>query len=337
MSKQRFINTKFWDDDWIVELNANQKLVYLYLITNPLTTIAGSYEVSVRRIAFDTALSPAIVKDSLSRFEAAGKIVYRNGWLLLGNFIKHQSNNPKVLKGIEVAVSNSPDWVKDTLSKGMDSLSKPTIYSDSDSDSDSDSNNQEKEEEGKPTPPAKRPKGLCEIPPDFSAPQKEIEKLAAECPTVAIGLETANFIDHYLGNGEKGKDWLARWRKWIRTQHKWNLERQAQNPQSATAKKNTTDMLSPDYVSEADHTPFEIAVFGADVVQKGMTPEYYQEFRAEWSRNNPKYLHEVTEYEHGREFRERFSEAGQGAVSPSVAASGGNGHRPQAALPVPRG
>ena len=41
--KHRYIKTKFWDDSYIIELNPHEKLLFLYLITNPLTNIAGVY------------------------------------------------------------------------------------------------------------------------------------------------------------------------------------------------------------------------------------------------------------------------------------------------------
>jgi len=46
MAKNRYINTKFWDDPFIAELSIKEKLLYLYLITNPLTNAAGIYEIS---------------------------------------------------------------------------------------------------------------------------------------------------------------------------------------------------------------------------------------------------------------------------------------------------
>lgn len=123
MSKQRYINTRFWDDNYIVTLDPLEKLLFLYLITNPLTEISGAYEIPLRRIAFDTGIDREMVLKIFDRFADADRIIYRDGWILICNFIKHQSNNPKIVKGIETSVSRCPDWIKDRLSVAYQELS----------------------------------------------------------------------------------------------------------------------------------------------------------------------------------------------------------------------
>lgn len=123
MAKQRYINTHFWDDSYVVELDPIEKLLFLYFLTNPLTNIAGAYEVSLRRVAFDTGIDREMIVKILARFETANKIIYRDGWILITNFIKNQSLNPKMLKGVEDVVSDCPEWIKETLSIAYQSLS----------------------------------------------------------------------------------------------------------------------------------------------------------------------------------------------------------------------
>jgi len=125
MAKNRYLNTHFWDDVWVVELDQIEKLMFLYLLTNPLTTIAGVYEISLRRIALDTGLDKDMILKILARFEDAGKVFYQDGWVAIVNFTKHQAINPKIQKGIDKTLSGCPDWVSDRLSKPMDRLSKP--------------------------------------------------------------------------------------------------------------------------------------------------------------------------------------------------------------------
>lgn len=129
MAKQRVINTKFWDDNYIVSLNAEEKLVFLYLLTNPLTNIAGCYEIGLSRIAFDTTIPAVTIMKIFEKFSEAGKVTYRDGWVVIHNFIKNQANNPKVKIGIEEAVKCCPDWVKDAYSIGFDSLSHLNLNS----------------------------------------------------------------------------------------------------------------------------------------------------------------------------------------------------------------
>jgi hypothetical protein len=54
MATHRYIATSFWQDDWIQSLDPSEKYMYLYLMTNPLTTIAGIYKIGNRQISFDT-------------------------------------------------------------------------------------------------------------------------------------------------------------------------------------------------------------------------------------------------------------------------------------------
>ena len=203
MAKERYINTKFWDDEYIVDLDSDGKLVFLYLLTNPLTTIAGIYEVSLKRIAFDTGLPCERVQAALKRFEEDGKVLFRNGWIAIKNFIRHQMSRGswKVRKGIAIALRSVPatlrEWVggdgslsvetqgdgkaTDSVSNPMDSLRYPTLHLDPDSDPDSDpSSSLDTCVCSAPTAKAKR----HDYPTEFEAwwaiyPRKVVKKAAA--------------------------------------------------------------------------------------------------------------------------------------------------------------
>lgn len=129
MAKQRVISTHFWDDGFVSGLGPMEKLLFLYLLTNPLTTIAGCYEITVRRICFDTGIDEKTVMQIFEKFAESGRIVYRDGWILIVNFIKNQSRNPKIEKGIEEAVKCCPDWAKHRLSIAYPSLSHLNLNS----------------------------------------------------------------------------------------------------------------------------------------------------------------------------------------------------------------
>jgi len=115
MAKQRYINTHFWDDSYISELTPTEKLLFLYLLTNPLTNIIGIYEISVKRISFDTSIPVDKITSVLNKFSKDGKILYKNGFIAIKNFVKHQKLNPSIRKGIEVLESQVPqellEWI----------------------------------------------------------------------------------------------------------------------------------------------------------------------------------------------------------------------------------
>ena len=108
MSKKRYVDTKFWDDNYIMDKDPIEKLLFLYLLTNTLTNIIGIYEISIKRIAFDTGIDKEMVLKILERFEADNKIKYENGWVIIKNFIKHQLDNPKINAGMETLLKEVP-------------------------------------------------------------------------------------------------------------------------------------------------------------------------------------------------------------------------------------
>ena len=130
MAKNRMVNTRFWDDSYVARMGPNEKLVFLYLLTNPLTTIAGVYELSARRASFDTGLSQKEIGKVLEKLDKDGKIIRIGDWIGIVNFIRYQSLNPKVRKGIQVELEKAPKELIDRLginperfAIGLDSLS----------------------------------------------------------------------------------------------------------------------------------------------------------------------------------------------------------------------
>lgn len=118
MAKFRLVNTHFWDDGFVRKMPAGDKLLFLYLLTNPCTTIAGSYEITLERMKFDTGMDEKRLREAIDRLTAARKITYKDDWILIHNFIKNQTKTDKTITGIKNVLNDSPDWVKDTISKG---------------------------------------------------------------------------------------------------------------------------------------------------------------------------------------------------------------------------
>lgn len=112
MAKFRSINTKFWVDPYVISLDTSTKLLFLYFLTNPYTEICGAYEITLRQIQFDTGLDTVCIQTGISLLQADKKIIYKDGWVFLPNWVKNQSLNPSVVKGILNSLQNAPDWVK---------------------------------------------------------------------------------------------------------------------------------------------------------------------------------------------------------------------------------
>lgn len=116
MAKNRYVNTAFWEDPYILEkLDPSEKLLYLYLFTNDKATVSGCYEISLRKIAFETGFDQDTVKKMLSRFETDNKIIYSDGWMICYNTIKNQVLNPKIIQGVKNQISALPLKIKDLI------------------------------------------------------------------------------------------------------------------------------------------------------------------------------------------------------------------------------
>lgn len=117
MANNRQVSTNFWKDNYVVELDPTEKLIFLYLLTNPKTNVAGVYEINFREVSFDTGFEVEMVKRVIARFERDGKVQYENGYILLTNWVKHQSMNPSVKSGIERIIAGLPSWLSDIITK----------------------------------------------------------------------------------------------------------------------------------------------------------------------------------------------------------------------------
>lgn len=108
MSKKRYFDTKFWSDTWVVDsLNPLDRYLFMYLMLNEKTNIAGVYELPLRTMANELGLDREEVVRMLKRLEP--KVYYRDGWVVLANAIKHQNyNNKFIAEGIRGELCKAP-------------------------------------------------------------------------------------------------------------------------------------------------------------------------------------------------------------------------------------
>lgn len=116
-NRQRMINTKFWSDSFVVDkLNPLDRYLFLYFLTNEKTNLSGVYELPIRTIANETGLEKEEVLRMIERLK--GKVEYKNGWVCLVNFTKHQNNeNGSIVKGIENRLKELPNEVREWVNK----------------------------------------------------------------------------------------------------------------------------------------------------------------------------------------------------------------------------
>lgn len=115
MAKLRSVNILFWSDSYIEDLNPHGKLVFNYLLTNSLTQIGGFYKISVKKISDETGITREEISDLLTKFEDDKKIIYRDGWLVLRNSLRHQNLNPNMAISVVTTLADAPEWVRQAV------------------------------------------------------------------------------------------------------------------------------------------------------------------------------------------------------------------------------
>ena len=156
MANFRTISPSFWSDPFVEELTPSEKLLYIYLFSNEHVSNIGVTEASIRKVAFETGVDTASVSAFIGQMSSLGKVVHDGGQILAVNFIRNQTKFGKDKISEKLAANlqrlfdelESPSirytlWKRypdvfshvseveaphakgtDTLSNGMDTLSK---------------------------------------------------------------------------------------------------------------------------------------------------------------------------------------------------------------------
>lgn len=112
--KLHSVNTNIWSDEWFRDkLSPDQKLVWVNLLTNDKINLLGIYEVSVRKIMFETGLSEDQVKNALHLFIKDKKILFKKTYIILRNHIKNNSYNTNMFKSVISTFNELPLFVKE--------------------------------------------------------------------------------------------------------------------------------------------------------------------------------------------------------------------------------
>ena len=112
MANYRQIHTCIWKDAWFFELDAEAKLLWIYLFSNERANLTGLYDLHKRIIAFETGLELRAINDAFDLFTAAGKAHYEDGWVYIPNLIKYNAgslNSDKIRTHIVGALAKIPD------------------------------------------------------------------------------------------------------------------------------------------------------------------------------------------------------------------------------------
>lgn len=120
MATQRYISTSFWTDKWIRDLDPSERYLYMYFLTNPQTNIAGIYQITLDRMAFDTGYDERTLRPMIDRFAKAKKAYFiEDEWIILPSWPKHQkvTENNNIRVGIDTILKSVPDKVWSFIKK----------------------------------------------------------------------------------------------------------------------------------------------------------------------------------------------------------------------------
>lgn len=105
--KMRSVNTHFWKDTWASSLTPNEKLMFIYLLTNPLNSMLGIYEISPHLISLETGLTIDECFRIFDKFESDGKVYYLDGYIVIVSWLKNNRMNLNML----ISAENELDFI----------------------------------------------------------------------------------------------------------------------------------------------------------------------------------------------------------------------------------
>lgn len=110
---KRSISTEIWADTWFESLKGDEKLIFLYLLTNERTNMLGIYEISIRKISFETGIKTESIRKALERFESDSKVKYTDDcFIIIKNFLKQQSFNTNMMRSAVSKYNELPKSIK---------------------------------------------------------------------------------------------------------------------------------------------------------------------------------------------------------------------------------
>jgi hypothetical protein len=117
-TKQRYISTSIWSDDWFDSLSEREKLVYFYLLTNEHTNAAGVYQCTLKNVRLEIGLGREEIERIMAKFAEAGKAFYFREYIIIPKWLRHQKIKERsgLFLGMVKVLKGLPDEVKAFIS-----------------------------------------------------------------------------------------------------------------------------------------------------------------------------------------------------------------------------
>jgi hypothetical protein len=111
----RMVDCGTWDDPWFESLEPQGKLFFLYLLTNPRSTSCGAFEITPRKMSFETGIPQEQIETWLASWSPRVQWWPEHQIVFLKNFYRRQSNSEKVRINAAGIVAKFPDQVRKAI------------------------------------------------------------------------------------------------------------------------------------------------------------------------------------------------------------------------------
>lgn len=140
MANFRQIQVSLWKDEWFFGLSPEKKLLFVYLFSNELASLAGIYKIPLAIICFETGLEEDFVIETMNEFADADKAYYQDGILWVVNMRKYHETSSETVQArirkdlraipecdLKTAYRHRIDTLSDTLSEDGDTVGIPSL------------------------------------------------------------------------------------------------------------------------------------------------------------------------------------------------------------------
>lgn len=117
----RSIDSRLWSDGWIRKLNALDRYLFIYLLTNDHSTWCGVYELDLAMMAFESGIDREDLERSMLP-RLSPKVIYVDGWVYIPNWMKYHLSSsgtvsPQHKKGFVAAWNAVPERIREQIER----------------------------------------------------------------------------------------------------------------------------------------------------------------------------------------------------------------------------
>jgi hypothetical protein len=136
--KTRIIQTRFWEDDIVLSVSKDARILWIFLLTNDKLGMTNYVKLPDSFIQYYTGLTNNELKKSKEELQSTGKIFFHKDWIYIPNLERENKyrNSPKLEIPYKIEISHIPKSIIlefDGLARVFDSTIDSTIDSTSDS------------------------------------------------------------------------------------------------------------------------------------------------------------------------------------------------------------